>query len=173
MKQVLYWIGFRVASSQQVFIEDAFGLFNDVRMLTENDISRMASNFSSRTRANGRMNSGTRQIKYIKEFTYWVQYFYRISGLPSIVVLSEVTFKPQLYRAYTRSDNSKSMAKQTKISADAASPRPLENENQWKHGEEKIHLCQISHRGKRRTIIIRHTWEWGARYQRWTSWHYK
>ena len=109
MKQVLYWIGFRVASSQQVFIEDAFGLFNDVRMLTENDISRMASNFSSRTRANGRMNSGTRRMKYIKSFTHWVQYFYRVSGLPSIVGLSKVTLKPQLYRASAGGNISKSM----------------------------------------------------------------
>ena len=35
IKQVLYWIGFLVSSSQQAFIEDTFGLFNDVRMLTE------------------------------------------------------------------------------------------------------------------------------------------
>ena len=48
-KQVLYWIGFWVAASQQALIEDAFGLFNDVRVPTEKDISTMASNFSSRT----------------------------------------------------------------------------------------------------------------------------
>ena len=41
MKQVLYWIGFRVASSQQALIEEAFGLFNDVIMLMEKDISMM------------------------------------------------------------------------------------------------------------------------------------
>ena len=34
MKQVLYWIGFRVSSSQQALIEYAFSSFNDVRMLT-------------------------------------------------------------------------------------------------------------------------------------------
>ena len=69
----------------------------------------MDSNFSSRTQANGRMNFGTRRIKYIKAFTHWVQDFYRISGLPSIVGLSEVAFKPQLDRASTRSDIRKSM----------------------------------------------------------------
>ena len=42
MKPVLYWIGFRVASSQQALIEDSFGLFNDVIMLTEKYISKMA-----------------------------------------------------------------------------------------------------------------------------------
>ena len=96
MKQMLYWIGLRIASSQQALIEYAFGSFNDARMITEKDISTMSSNFSSRTQANGRMNFGTRRIIYIKEFTHWVQNFYRISGLPSIVRLSEVTFKPQL-----------------------------------------------------------------------------
>ena len=34
MKQVLYWIGFQVPSSQQALTEDAFGSFNDVIMLT-------------------------------------------------------------------------------------------------------------------------------------------
>ena len=104
MKQVLYWIGFQVASSQQALIEDAFSLFNDVVMLAENYISTMASNLGSRTQANGRINFGTRRIKYIKAFTHCVQYFYRISGLLSIVSLSEVTFKPQLYGASMRGD---------------------------------------------------------------------
>ena len=75
MKRVLYWIDLRVASSQQALIEDAFGSLKDVRMLTEKDMRTMASNFSSRTQANGRMNFCTRRIKYIKEFTNWVQNF--------------------------------------------------------------------------------------------------
>ena len=133
MKQVLYWIGFQVASSQQALIEDEFGLFNDVNMLTEKDISTIASNFISRTQANGRMDFGTRPIKYIKEFTHWVQDFYHISGLPSIIGLSEVTFKPQLDRASTRADIRKSMANQTKSLADAGSLGPSENEKQSKH----------------------------------------
>ena len=133
MKQVLYWIGFRVASSQQVLIEDALGSFNYVKMLTEKNISTMASNFSSRTQANGRMNFGTRRINYIKAFTHWVKDFYRISSLPSIVRFFEVTFKTQLDRASTRADISKSMSNQTKSSADAASTVPLENEKKWKH----------------------------------------
>ena len=35
MKPVLCWFGFRVASSQKALIEDAFGSFNNVRILTE------------------------------------------------------------------------------------------------------------------------------------------
>ena len=65
MKQVLYCIGFRVASQQQALIEYAFGSFDDVKMLTEKDMSMMASNFSSHTVAYGRMDFGTRRIIYI------------------------------------------------------------------------------------------------------------
>ena len=147
IKQVLYCIGFRVSSSQQELTEYAFVLFKDVIMLTEKYISTTASNFSSRTQVNGRMNFGTRRMKYIKAFTHWVQDFYHISGLPSIVGLSGVTFKSQLDRASTRSNIRKSMENQTKSSADAASPRLLENEKQWKHWEETFVNYAISYIG--------------------------
>ena len=147
MKQVLYWIGFRVATSQQAFIGDAFGSFNNVRMLTKKEISTMASNFSSRTQAHGRINFGTRRIKYIKAFTHWVHNFYRISGLPSMVGLSEFTFKPQLDRAFKRSNIGKSMANKTKSSAYAVSPGPLENKKQCTNWEEKFVNSTRSHIG--------------------------
>ena len=86
------------------------------------------------------MNFGTRWIKNIKVFTHWVQYFYRTSGLPSIVGLSEVTFKTQLDREYTREDIRKSMENQTKSLADAESPGPLENKTQWKNWEESLSI---------------------------------
>ena len=75
------------------------------------------------------MKFGTQRIKYIKVFTHWVQDFYCISDLPSIVGLFEVTYKPQLDRVSTRADIGKSMANQTTSSAYAESPGPLENEN--------------------------------------------
>ena len=74
------------------------------------------------------MNFGTRRIKYIKAFTHWVQDFYRISGISSIVGLSEVTFKPQLDRASKRADIRKSIANQTESLEDATLSGPLENE---------------------------------------------
>ena len=93
------------------------------------------------------MNFGTRRIKYIKAFTRWVQDFYPISVLHSIVCLSDITFKPQLYRASTRANIRKLMANQTKSSADAASPGPLENKEQWKHWEETFFNYTRSHIG--------------------------
>ena len=101
---MLSWIGFLVAASHQAFIEDTFVLFDNLRVLTEKGICMMASNFSSHTHINGRMSFGTRRIKYIKAFTQWVQDFYRVSGLPSIVGLYEVTLKHQLDRASARAD---------------------------------------------------------------------
>ena len=68
MKQVLYWIGYRVAASQKALIDDAFGLFNGGRVLMEKDINTMASNFSSRTQTNGSMNVGTGKIKIQNNF---------------------------------------------------------------------------------------------------------
>ena len=90
IKQVWYWISFRVAASHKEVIEDAFDLFNNVIMLMEKYISTMASYFSSPYQTNGRKNCGIRRIKYIIVFTNWVQDFYRVSGLPSIVGLSDV-----------------------------------------------------------------------------------
>jgi hypothetical protein len=58
--------------------------------------------------------------------------------VPEIVGLSAVTFKAQLDRAAARAIVRKNMESQTKTSAEAASPGPLENEKQWKHWEEKF-----------------------------------
>ena len=98
----------------------------------------MATKFSGRTGANGRMYFGTRQIKYLKAFTHWIPDFYRTSGLPTFFGLSAIVFKSQLDRAAARANIRKNMADQTKTSTDAASTGPLENENQWKHWEEKF-----------------------------------
>ena len=120
----------------------------------------MALNFSIRNQANGRMNFDTRRIKYIKAFTHWVHDFYLLSCLPSIVGLSEVTFKPQLDRAYTRADIRKSTAKKKK-ELDGCGIAGIVGERKTVEtlGRKVCQLYQISHRSKRRTIIIRHTRE--------------
>ena len=96
IKQVLHWIGLRTEDSHNALVEDAFGSYNDVKILTEKYISTMATNFSGRTGANGRMYFGTRRIKYLKAFTRWIRDLYRTSGLPTIVGLSAIVFKSQL-----------------------------------------------------------------------------
>ena len=147
MKQVLFWIGFQLSSSQQALIEHTFGSFNDVKILTEKDMRTIASNLSSHNQYNGRMSFGNRRIKYKRAFNHWVQDFYCTSGLPPIFGLSEVTFKPQLYRASTRADMRKSMENQTRSLAGVASSGPLESEKQWKHWEEHFVNYTRSHIG--------------------------
>ena len=70
--QVLDWIGFRTEDARNALVDDAFGSYDDVKVLTEKDISNMATNFSDRTGATGKMYFGTRQIKFLKAFTHWI-----------------------------------------------------------------------------------------------------
>ena len=73
--------------------------------------------------------------------------FYRVSSVPSIVGLSEVTFKSQLHRALARDEVRANLKSQTKTIAGAASPRPLKNEREWKQWEEKFNNYCASHLG--------------------------
>ena len=116
IKQVLHWIGFLAEDAHNALVDDAFGSYYDVKVLTEKDISTMATNFSGCTSAAGRMYFGTRRIKYLKAFTHWIRDFYRTSGLPTIVGLSAILFKSQLDRAAARADIRNNMADQTKTS---------------------------------------------------------
>ena len=96
IKQVLHWIGFRTEDARNALVDDTFGSYEDVKVLTEKYISTMATNFSGRTGATGRIYFCTRRIKYLKSFTHWIRDFYRTSGLPTIVGLSAIVFKSQL-----------------------------------------------------------------------------
>ena len=55
----------------------------------------MAISFASRLAAL-RIFFATRKTKLIKTIIYWVQDFYRVSILPSILNLDEVIYKVQL-----------------------------------------------------------------------------
>lgn len=136
--QSMHWIGFRQDDNRNALISDAFESFNDVKLLTEKDITTLSSSFAARTQQNGRMHIGTRRTKWLKAFVHWNQDFYRISQLPSIVSLNETTFKEQLSRALTRADIRQSLKSQTSTAASAASPGPLKSEREWKQWEEKF-----------------------------------
>jgi hypothetical protein len=147
MNQILHWIGFRTEAQRTSLIEDAFESFDDFKSLTEKDISTMSTDFGNRTVANGKITFGTRRTKQLKAFVHWVQDFYRVSGNPTIVGLSASTFRSQLDRSLARAEIRKSMILQSKTSASAASPGPLETEKQWKHWEEKFCNYARSHIG--------------------------
>ena len=93
--QVIHWIGFRTEDARNALVDDAFGSYDDVKVLTEKDISTMATKFSGRTGVNGKMYFDTRRIKYLKAFTHWIREFYHTSRLPTIVGLSAIVFKSQ------------------------------------------------------------------------------
>ena len=63
IRQVLHWIGFRTEYACNALVDDDFGSYDNVKVLTKKDIRTMATNFSGRTGANGRMYFGTRRIK--------------------------------------------------------------------------------------------------------------
>ena len=109
IRQVLHWINFRTDVNKDAIVNDGLESFSDVRVMTEKDISKMATSFSGRTALNGRMHFGTRQIKYLKAFNHWIRDFYRVSGVPTIVGLAEDNFKPQLDRAAARAIVRKNM----------------------------------------------------------------
>ena len=133
IKQVLHWIGFRTDSGKNSIVDDGLQSFNDIKEMSEEDINSMLTSFANRTAVNGRMFLGTRRIKKLKTFSHWIRNFYRTSSVPSIVGLSEETFKRQIDRAAAGDIIRKNMIRQTKTSAEAASPGTLQKETQWRH----------------------------------------
>ena len=71
----------------------------------------MSSDFSSRTNQNGKIHFGTNRTKRIKALINWVQDFYRVSKVPTIIGLSQALFRTELERALAREEIRKSLRK--------------------------------------------------------------
>ena len=156
--QILRWIGFREAAARDSLIDDCFGSFADVQSLTERDITTMASDFSSRTAAAGRIYFGTNRTKKLKALVHWANDFQRCSREPTIIGLNEVTFKNELDIASQRAIVRKNMEKKANTHTEAADPGPLKSEKQWKEWEEKLvnYLrCQLGAFGVPLSYVIR------------------
>ena len=69
----------------------------------------MSNDFSSRTNANDKMYFGTTRTKRIEALIHWIQNFYRVSKVPSVVGLSQVLFRDKLERALAREEDKKSL----------------------------------------------------------------
>ncbi len=134
----IHWIGFRVDAARNALVNDAFGTFADIRMLSSSDVSDMASEYARRTNVDGRILFGMRRTKLLKGLVHWVMDFHRVSETPDIAGLSEVTFKAQLQTALARAEIRRSLKDNVKTAADAASPGPLESERKWKQWENKF-----------------------------------
>jgi hypothetical protein len=147
ISQCLYWIGFRIDGQRDNIIEESFSNFDDIRIMSTTDAKDMATDWASRTAANGRMHFGARRLKLLKAFIHWTHDFYRVSNTPTIENLNEDSFKNELRIALTRATTRKTLSEQTKTTAEAASPGPLESERTWKQWEEKFTNYTRSHIG--------------------------
>jgi hypothetical protein len=145
--QCLYWIGFRTDAQRDNITNESFSNFDDIRIMSTSDVNDMASDWASRTVANGRMHFGARRSKLLKAFIHWTHDFYRVSTTPTIENLNEDSFKNELRIALTRATTRKTLSEQTKTTAEAASPGPLESERTWKQWEEKFTNYTRSHIG--------------------------
>ena len=137
IRQILHWIGFRTDAQKNKIIEEAYESLEVIKVMNEEDVTAMQNDLGRRTGAQ-RLNISMLKTKRLKASNHWVQDFYRISKEPSIVGLNENSFKAELDRALNRAEIRKSMRKQSKIAAEAASPGPLESEKIWKEWVEKF-----------------------------------
>ena len=138
--QVMHWIGFRNEVTRDHIIDDTFESFEDIKMLTEKDITSMATDWATRPTRGvvQRIFFGTRKTKYLKALTHWVEDFFRISARPTITGLTELQFKQQLERALARATIRENIKDQTSTAAASATPGPLESERKWKVWEDKF-----------------------------------
>jgi hypothetical protein len=136
MIQILWWIGFRVNAQTTLIYDDGVDGWENILMLSTDDIDAMAKTFTSRTIVGGRIVFGTNRTKWLKAILHWVQDFYRVSATPTIVDLNETTFKAALRTAESR-DKIRNTLRKNNIPSDA-SPGPLEKESKWKEWEEKF-----------------------------------
>ena len=86
-------------------------------MFTEKDISDLSTDFSGRTKSNGKIHSGMKRTKRMKALLHWVQVFYRISGYTTIVEMNGVMFIEQLDTALYRADIRKKLIYQSNTNA--------------------------------------------------------
>ena len=147
MFQIFHWIGYTSAAERTSLVDDGLDSYESIKTLTEKDIRGMATDFARRTVAEGRLYFGVRRSKWMTAITYWLQDFDRVSREPTIVGFNGGTFKTALTVALAREEIRANMIQQSKTSADAASPGPLESEKKWRQWEEKFVNYARSHIG--------------------------
>ena len=139
IQQIIHWIGFTTPNQRTSVFNDSIGSWDDIRMFSEKDMNNMARDFAGRAPGlGGRINFGIRRTKKLIGLAHWVEDFYRVSNIPSIEGLSQVTFSTQLERALDRERARKRLIDQSSISAKAATPGLLENERKWKEWETRF-----------------------------------
>ena len=138
ISQILFWIGFTTADQRNAVQTDAIAKFADIKIMTEKDISLLATDFSNRAPAARRISIGARRGKLLKALVHWVQDFYRISEEPTIVGLNAKSFREALIDAITRSNVRQTLKDNSETAAKVANPGPLKSEKKWREWEEKF-----------------------------------
>ena len=82
IQHCLHWIGFTANNQRIGVMNDAFSSFRDISVLSEDDIKGLASDFNTRTVADGRIIFGLKRTKFLKGLAHFIQDFYRISSIP-------------------------------------------------------------------------------------------
>ena len=73
VSQILHWIGFTIDAERVAIQNDVITSFDDIKVLTEKDVTQLAIDTASRTAANGRMSIGARRSKSLKSLLHWVR----------------------------------------------------------------------------------------------------
>jgi hypothetical protein len=94
--QILQYCGFQVAAERTSIAQDGFESYDDIMLLTENDIASPAKGFAKRTNANRKIVFGLRRTNLLKATVHWVQDFRRISRDPSILDIANALSSKQL-----------------------------------------------------------------------------
>ena len=70
MIQILWWIGFRMNTQTTLIYDDRVDGWENILMLSKDDIDAMAKTFSSRTAQNDKIIFGTNWTKWLKAITH-------------------------------------------------------------------------------------------------------
>jgi hypothetical protein len=137
ISQVLYWIGFVRDADRNRIIQDSLESYNDIKMLSEKDVTAMAEDYQRRIAAE-RIVFGARRNKLTKALTHWIHDFYRVSETPTVDNMNQQEFRDQLLRALARAEIRNNIKNGSSTAAEAATPGPLESEKEWKQWEERF-----------------------------------
>ena len=129
---VLQAIGFTAEGERANLMEAGLAQFEDFRYLAEKDISAMASEFSKRTVAQGRIVFGLGRTKKLTGVMHWVQDCYRAGDVPTHEEFTVLGLFEALSRAQIRESDIDLVATNSK----AADPGKFKDERKWPEWEK-------------------------------------
>ena len=133
---VLEWIGFTDPEREELVVD--FASLKQFRNLKEEDITTLASEYSRRTVANGRIYFGLQRKTKLKSTIHWIQDFKRCGEVPTIEDLAEEEFQARLIIAAERAVIRKQQADSSESVSREASPGKLKDEKKWIDWAEKL-----------------------------------